>query len=487
MRAQARTKGVQGERPAAKTFVAPPRSDKSIFALIAAKDFTEWTVPPTKGVVHIKRSINGRIDKGSISHNNREFVAPNVDKSRIKDDITLVREDIKAVYHELFDKPLAEYNAKQKRKDRRIKDYYEHIYRGKQEKPFYELIFQIGNTEDTHCGTPEAVTATKALTEFVNGFKERNPQIRVFNAVIHLDEDTPHVHIDFVPFTDLPSKKGLSVRNSLSKALEQQDFIGQGKNETCTKLWVESEKEQLAQVMRGYGIEWEKLGTHEQHLDVLDYKKKMRTREVALLENKVEVTNHIIAERQRVLDDADTAIDRLDKEFVEKTDAVEALDSEIEDKTAELETTSEQLAVNQLLLQEITEKVSQIADIDNISVKHTVLGGKVTLAADDYEKVSVLAKKQIAAENDSADKDNEISRLSEQVRELQAEQTSWKEERSALRRTIDTLKGKVSELSKNFETLRGKYEKVMEFIEKFDLMEKLDKFLHPIKNIKKHR
>jgi hypothetical protein len=273
MRAQARTKGVQGERPAAKTFVAPPRSDKSIFALIAARGLNEIAAPHTKGEMLIKRSISGRIDKGSIGHNNRDFVAPNVDKSRIKEDITIVREDIHAVYHELFDKALAEYNAKQKRKDRRIKDYYEHIYRGKQKKPFYELIFQIGNTEDTHCGTPEAVTAAKALTDFVQDFMERNPQIRVFNAVIHLDEDTPHVHIDFVPFTDLPAKKGLAVRNSLSKALEQQGFIGQGKIETCTKLWVESEKEQLAQVMQGYGIEWEKLGTHEQHLYVLDYKK----------------------------------------------------------------------------------------------------------------------------------------------------------------------------------------------------------------------
>ena len=63
----------------------------------------------------------------------------------------------------------------------------------------------------------------------------------------------------------------------------------------------------------------------------------------------------------------------------------------------------------------------------------------------------------------------------------------WKEERSALRRTIDTLKGKVSELSRQFEALRDKYEKVMQFIEQLDLKEKLDKFLHPIKNIKKHR
>ena len=439
-----------------------------------------------KGEMLIKRSISGRIDKGSVSHNNREFIAPNVDRSRIKEDITIVREDIHAVYHELFDKALVEYNAKQNHKDRRIKNYYEHIHRGKQEKPFYELIFQIGNRDDTPCGTAEAALATKALKDFVKGFQERNTHIRVFNAVIHLDEETPHVHINFIPFaTD--QKRGLSTRNSLTKALEQQGFIGQGKTKTCTKLWVESEKEQLAAVMQGYGIEWEKLGTHEQHLDVLDYKKKMRAREVAVLENKVEVTNHIIEARQQILDDADRVIGELDKEYAAKSEAVEQLDSEITNKTAELESTSEQLAVNQQLLQTSAEKVSQIEDIDSISIKHSMIGEKVTLAESDYEKVAELAKKQIAAENENADKDFEISRLTEQVKELQVEQIAWRDERSALRKTIDSLKGKVNELSRSLEALREKYEKVMQFIEQLDLKERLDKFLHPIKNIKKHR
>lgn len=422
-----------------------------------------------------------------MAHNNREFIAPNVDKNRSHENITIVKEDIKVVYHELFDKPLAEYNAKQKRKDRRIKDYYEHIYRGKQEKPFYELIFQIGNTEDTHCGTPEAATATKALTDFVQGFVKRNPQIRVFNAVIHLDEDTPHVHIDFVPFTDLPAKKGLSVRNSLSRALEQQGFIGQGKTETCTKLWVESEKEHLAAVMQGYGIAWEKLGTHEQHLDVLDYKKKMRAREVAILESEVAGVQRQLESSRMVLHDADEVIGRLDKEYIEKSEAVEQLDSEIADKSAELVSTSEQLVDNQLLLQTTAEKVAQIEDIDSISIKHSMIGEKVTLAESDYEKVAELAKKQIAADNETSAMVEEISDLKEQVKELQEEQAAWRDERSALRKTIDSLKGKVNELSRSLEVLREKYEKVMQFIESLGLKERLDKFLHPIKNINKHR
>lgn len=101
--------------------------------------------------------------------------------------------------------------------------------------------------------------------------------------------------------------------------------------------------------------------------------------------------------------------------------------------------------------------------------------------------MSDLAKKQIAADKDKAAMVEEITDLKEQVKELQAEQTAWRDERSNLRKTIDSLKGKVNELSRNLEALKEKYEKVMQFIERLGLKEKLDKFLHPIKSIKKHR
>ncbi len=436
--------------------------------------------------MHIKRSISGRIDKGSIGHNNREFIASNVDKSRTHENITLVKEDIQTVYHELFDKALDEYNAKQKRKDRRIKNYYEHINHSKQEKPFYEVIFQIGNTEDTHCCTPEAVLATKALIDFVKGFQVRNPHIRVFNAVIHLDEETPHVHINFIPFATNQTR-GLSTRNSLSKALEQQGFIGQGKTKTCTKQWVEHEKEMLADTMKGYGIEWELLGTHEQHFDVLDYKKKMRAREVAVLESEVAGVQRQLESRQMILNDADNAIERLDKEFAEKTEQVEQLDSDIKDKSAELETTTEQLAVNQQLLLVTTEKVTHISDIDSISVKRSMLGDKVTLAEMDYNNIVELAKKELAAEHDSAEKDDEIYRLNEQLQKLNNERVTWNTERSRLEKTIDGLRVQVRELSNSLSSLKAKYAKVMEFIDSLGLKEKLDKFLHPISKNKKQR
>ncbi|MCR5541131.1 MAG: plasmid recombination protein [Ruminococcus sp.] len=436
--------------------------------------------------MHIKRTISGRIDKGSIGHNNQEFIAPNVDKNRTHENIILVREDIQKIYHELFDNALEKYNAKQKRKDRRIKNYYEHINRSKQEKPFYEVLFQIGNTEDTHCGTREAILATKVLSDFVKGFQERNPHIRVFNAVIHLDEETPHIHIDFVPFAT-EQERGLSTRNSLSKALEQQGFVSEGKNVTCTKKWIEHEKEQLAAVMKSYGIEWEKLGTHEQHLDVLDYKKKMRAQEVRVLENKVECTKHQLESTERVLRDADEALARLDMEYAEKSEAVEKIGEDLDAKSAELESTTEQLTINQQLLQATTDKVAQINDIDSISIKHTILGNKVTLSAVDYEGVVDLAKKEIAAEHDTSAKDEKITRLTEQVHELQTEQQKWKDERSALKRTISNLKSQVNRLTNELATFKSKYSRIMQFIESLGLKEKLDNFLHPVKNKTKHR
>ena len=138
-------------------------------------------------------------------------------------------------------------------------------------------------------------------------------------------------------------------------------------------------------------------------------------------------------------------------------------------------------------MQEATDKVVQINDIDNINIKHTILGNKITLSAEDYEGVVDLAKKEIAAEHDTYEKQTEITRLTEQVHELQAEQNKWKEERSALRKTVDNLKSQVSRLTNELATFKSKYDKVIQFIESLGLKEKLDNFLHPVKSKTKHR
>ena len=194
---------------------------------------------------------------------------------------------INSLYHELFDEALERYNAKQTRSDRKIKDYYEKIRSSKQEKPFREIILQVGGKGNMNADTENGDLAKQVLNEYYQGFQERNPQLRVFSAHLHMDEATPHLHIDFVPFTT-GSKRGLDTRVSLKQALATQGFKGGSRGDTEWSQWVQSEKEQLAAVMERYGIEWEHKGTHEKHLSVLDYKKQEREKEVAVLGAKIE-------------------------------------------------------------------------------------------------------------------------------------------------------------------------------------------------------
>lgn len=180
----------------------------------------------------MKRTISAVIGKGSTHHNNRKIITKNVDKHKILNNVKIVQDDVKVVYHELFDEALKKYNAKQTRKDRRIKDYHEHIRHSRQEKEFHEVIFQIGNRDDTHLGTADSEVCANILKQFAEDFQRRNPHLRVFIAVIHIDEETPHLHIDFVPFAT-EQTRGLSTRISLTKALEQQGFKGKGKLNTA--------------------------------------------------------------------------------------------------------------------------------------------------------------------------------------------------------------------------------------------------------------
>ena len=278
----------------------------------------------------MKRTISAMRGKGSLSHNRRDFIAENVDSSRTPLNVEYRNEDIRAVYHELFDDALARYNEKQTRKDRVIEDYYEKIRMGKQEKLFEELIIQIGNKDDMNASSENGQLARQMLDEYMQSFQQRNPTLRVFSAHLHMDEATPHLHIDFIPFTT-GSKRGLETRVSLKKALEALGFTGGTKSHTELNQWIESEKQALASIMARHDIEWEQKGTHEEHLSVLDYKKQERSKEVAALENQIDtlqeqttVAATTLSEKQEQLDDIAPILKNTEK-FVRKYDDPERL------------------------------------------------------------------------------------------------------------------------------------------------------------------
>ena len=278
----------------------------------------------------MKRTISAMRGKGSLTHNRRDFIAENVDSSRTPLNVEYRNEDIRAVYHELFDGALARYNEKQTRKDRVIDDYYEKIRTGKQEKPFEELIIQIGNKDDMNASSENGQLARQMLDEYMQSFQQRNPTLRVFSAHLHMDEATPHLHIDFIPFTT-GSKRGLETRVSLKKALEALGFMGGTKSHTELNQWIESEKQALASIMARHDIEWEQKGTHEEHLSVLDYKKQERSKEVAALETQIGALQEqtataetMLSEKQEQLDDIVPILKNTEK-FVRKYDDPERL------------------------------------------------------------------------------------------------------------------------------------------------------------------
>lgn len=277
----------------------------------------------------MKRTISFMTGKGSVNHNSRKFHAKNTDPERSHLNVEYCNENIKDVYHELFDEALARYNEKQTRNDRRIDDYYEKIRSGKQEKPFHEIVLQIGDRETMGAETEEGRLAAKILDEYMQGFQRRNPTLRVFSAHLHMDEATPHLHIDFVPYTT-GSKRGLDTRVSLKQALMALGFKGGTRQETELNQWVMAEKQQLAAIMLEHGIGWEQKGTHEKHLSLLDFEKKERAKEVSMLEkqkSELEEHNAIMQEvNEKYLDQ----LERVEKDIFSAQESRKEIDKQAE-------------------------------------------------------------------------------------------------------------------------------------------------------------
>lgn len=216
-------------------------------------------------------SLSVRVDAGVIGHNNREFVAKNVNKEKVSDNIVYVQKNLKEVYKEIFSEALEKYNAKQKRSDRVIKDYYEHIKNGNQEKPFYEAIIQFGDMNNSKVGTEGGEHAKKMLDDYMKDFEKRNPNLIVFNAVMHLDESTPHLHIDFIPVAHNQSR-GLETRVSLKKALDEMGIAGISQKQSDRQQWALREKEIMKSIAKKHGLEIENKNIKRPHLEVEEYK-----------------------------------------------------------------------------------------------------------------------------------------------------------------------------------------------------------------------
>lgn len=216
-------------------------------------------------------SISFRIDEGVVEHNNREFIAKNVDGERIQDNITYCRQDIKDKYNELFGQALAEYNSKQKQASRRIPDYYEHLKKSAKGKPYYEVVVQFGDMDTCGLTSGKWEEAKLMLDDYMRGFEKRNPNLKVFNAVMHLDEATPHLHIDFIPIAH-KVERGLSVKVSMKGALKEQGFTSANRLQNEWSAWEEQERSIMTEILHAHELSRDVKGVHREHLTVDEYK-----------------------------------------------------------------------------------------------------------------------------------------------------------------------------------------------------------------------
>ncbi len=180
--------------------------------------------------------------------NNQEHI----DKALTEQNVTVRDVPVRQAYAEIFGQAVEEYNAKQKRSDRRITDYYNKIKQDKRKHPVYECIVQIGDRFDTG---NSAEQEKQALIRFAEEWDNRNPNLRLVGAYIHCDEPdgTVHMHLDYIPVAEC--SRGMRLQNSLDRALQQQGFNSENIHQTAQIAWQEREREALTAICREFLID----------------------------------------------------------------------------------------------------------------------------------------------------------------------------------------------------------------------------------------
>lgn len=286
-------------------------------------------------------SVTFNKGKGSLAHNNRDFVSPNVDPERIKDDIVYKQQPLEEAYEECFGAAIEEYDKKQKRADRKIGGVAGYMNRiknsGNGEKLFYENVVMIGSMYTCNVKTANGEIAKKILDEYMREFQVRNPNLYVFNAVLHLDEETPHLHIDYIPVAE-GYKNGMQKRNSLDKALKQQGVAGKANRfENSTVAWEQQERKVLAAAVEREGWEYVKVESERDDLSLSQYKAM-----VEVLNNAVAVLPDQIEKKPVPLSKDKVIVSATDLEALEQRAKFSLVHEEvtktIKEKTEELRT-----------------------------------------------------------------------------------------------------------------------------------------------------
>lgn len=414
--------------------------------------------------------------KGSISHDNRDFIADNVDRDRISLNETYVNQPLEEAYEQLFGEAVKEYNDKQKRSDRKIDNYLTKIKNSRNnEKQFYENVVQIGKKDDTGVIdadgnlTEEAMRAKEVLDEYARTFQERNPNLYLFNAVLHMDEATPHLHLDYIPVAH-GYKTGLKTRNSLTKGLQEMGIApAVGKKDNETMHWQERERSYLQELCLERGIEIETLGEDRDNYSIPEYKKAMREKEAAeaeieiLTSQKTGIENEITTLGIQLNADKDEEEERR-KALKEINDQISEAEKKIDEKEKVLDKI---LVAGKPIEKEIKEITAKVSDVPNI------FGGEkmMKLPKKIFEKM--LLKYKVAGTFENLN------------RKYEAELSAKQEKNNKLMEQIGSLKVKIKQHTE-FLGNRGLLDAFTEFIRPKTIRERLEAHKKEISREKDH-
>jgi regulator of replication initiation timing len=414
--------------------------------------------------------------KGSLSHNNRDFLPKNVDESRIKDNITFIKEPIAEAYEKIFCAAVERYNAKQTRDDRKIKNgYYEHVFNSKprntvvtspdKRNSFYEDLVQIGDKDDSGCGTPDGELVAECLIEYFHGFTERNPNFYVFQATLHNNEATPHLHIDYIPVGHY--KRGVDTQNGLSQALKEMGFTGIN----AINDWRIRERKVLEEICNARGFHIKEPQKARGSFAVEEYKaykdninelQQQQAKETAQLDNLNEQVEF-----------SQGHYDYLEKEIDEKSVVVEQLEGKQSALESEINQQTQQIQSNKAELDKISKKKADVKAVENIEVKHTIFGDKVTVSADDFENLQTMGKKQIVSSKSTKKLKSQVTELIQENQALIVENKDLKAKSS----NSIQLRLENDRLNKQVNSLQEKLSRILDFIEKLNLKARLEVFL----------
>lgn len=349
-------------------------------------------------------------------HNNRKYTNyknEDINKDLIDKNVILVgtnnaENDIKEFYKKEFSEAVYEYNKNQPDERRKVIDYLEKMNKDKKNNIAVEFIFQMGDTTDWKDKSIEEKEKTIEIFKKVIPILEKK-NIKTFNAVVHLDETCPHLHLLAVPVIE-NQKRGLSKQVSQNKVITPK---------VLEELRKEVEDTFITEYNKAFNDNktLKKGSEIKEHLKIDDYKKVKNVIEVAKkVKDKVLLKEAIEQDYKKITDE----VKEKEKETNFLTNQLTKLVEEKENKKQDLEKIKKDIENIDNIKEELN---NQYLDIEKLKAdkdsNNSIIEMYKNNAVETREKIDNLKKEFNRLEDERIEKEKENQEQKERIRSTQ--------------------------------------------------------------------